>query len=152
MRALSPTSRWNLLVVAVLCVNTGTGCNENQCSPYDETRCVGSQLQVCLLYDDSDTFLGGTYLAWEPFYGGAIPASGSCPDYCVEADGQANCSMTSAPIPECARDGNACWQGSPVECLGGFPLDYGAFAPCEVDAGETCVNASCVPLADSGAD
>jgi hypothetical protein len=35
---------------------------------------------------------------------------------------------------------------------GGFPLDYGAFAPCEVDAGETCVNASCVPPADSGAD
>jgi hypothetical protein len=134
------------LLVTVLALAPLSGCDleRNQCG-LGQTTCHGAEMFWCTECD-TDTIGGGQYRCWVPSR--PLP----CPNYCVEAEGQANCSMTSAPVPECARDGNACWQGSPVECLGGFPLDYGAFAPCEVDAGETCVNASCVPLADSGAD
>jgi hypothetical protein len=134
-------------LVAVLSMAALCACGHNECPAAGQTKCQGAQMLLC-----STAFgemVDGTYLTWGPF------SPNACPNYCVEAEGQANCSLTSAPVTECARDGYGCWQGSPVRCLGGFPLEslYGPnFPPCDADAGEMCVNGSCVPLVDSGAD
>jgi hypothetical protein len=135
------------LFVAVLGLAPLLSCDLeiNQCPGQGQTKCDGAQ-QLWCTECDSDTLFGGQYLCWVPFR----PLS-CTPDYCVEAEGYAYCSGTSAPVPECARDGVACWEGSPVQCIGGFPI-VSAFPACDVDAGETCVNGSCMSITDSGAD
>jgi hypothetical protein len=124
--------RW--LRVAVPSLAALCGCDQNQCPATGQTTCEGAQILLC-----SKAFTQGTYLAWGP------DSPNQCPNYCVEINGQENCSLTADPVPECARDGDGCWQGSPVSCLGGFPLEslYGPNSPrCDPDAGETCVNGS----------
>jgi hypothetical protein len=118
----------NVLLVAVLGLAALSGCSHDQCPEAGQTKCQGSQIVVCSPYDSETA--AGTYLQWDP--GRAAP----CPDYCVEAEGQASCSPVPTPVPQCARDGDGCWQGAAVVCLGGFPVEVDQ--QCRVDAGETC--------------
>jgi len=124
-------------IVSVPALASILGCGENQCPTQGQMRCQGTQLQWCAEYD-SET-IDGTYLAWEPFR--PLP----CSDYCVEADGQAFCSPTPNPIPECAHDGYGCWENAVVECQGGYPQEE--TAPC--DAGTCTIDDSgcgyCLP-------
>jgi hypothetical protein len=103
------------------------GCSQNQCPKEGQTKCNGSQIYQCQEYDSETS--EGEYLQWF--------AGRPCPDYCVEVEGHAYCSPVSAPIPECAVDGDGCWQDTEVVCLGGYPLEVDQH--CRVDAGETCV-------------
>jgi hypothetical protein len=121
----------NAFPLAVLGLATLSGCGHDQCPTAGESKCQGALVLTCALYD-SET-IDGTYLTWTP----STPNPQPCPSYCVEAEGRARCSPVDAPVAECATDGDGCWQGSAVVCLGGFPVEVDQ--QCRVDAGETCV-------------
>jgi hypothetical protein len=127
------SARVALLAALGFCLAALPGCSQNQCPHQGDTKCQGAQALWCQP-NDTDT-IGGTYLDWVP----SLPRP--CPHYCVEAAGQVECSLTSAPVPECASDGNSCWQGNVVPCVGGFPVEsyLGPDGPqCGVEAGGTC--------------
>ncbi len=121
------------LLTAVISSAALSGCNQNQCPKQGDTMCQGAQTLWCEPYD-SET-IAGTYLEWMPY----LPRP--CPHYCVEDQGQVECSQSPTPVPECASDGTSCWQGNAVLCKGGFPVES-YISPdvdqCRVDAGETC--------------
>ncbi len=142
-------ARVALVAAHGFCLAALPGCSQNQCPHQGDMKCQGAQPLWCQP-NDSET-IAGTYLDWMPY----LPRP--CPHYCVEAEGQVECSLTSAPVPECASDTNSCWEGNVVPCVGGFPVEsyLGPDGPqCGVDAGGTCATtgdptcAYCLLLSD----
>jgi hypothetical protein len=78
-----------------------------------------------------------------------------CEIACEVLNGEASCVDAAAPIPDCALDGAACWNGNLTTCRGGFPTNThacgdGTTCVAVTDCGALCVSGSPDPRCDDG--
>jgi len=131
----------SLAALVVLPSNCG-GSSGAACDPATENlKCDGNKVLVCACTKPfaKDSLAGGPLCHSDGFtwIDGQV-----CSVACnVTVAPQTGCIASGQPVPECSKDGPACWNGNITYCQNGYPLQT---TPCSSGT-------QCAPIAGCGA-
>jgi hypothetical protein len=99
----------------------GSSASTSPCSPSTDTlRCDGRQVSYCECANPSPTDSGVLVCPSESY---SWVKDTVCPVACDSTiNTTSGCIDSAQPIPECAQDGYACWNGNMTYCSGGYPM------------------------------